>query len=46
MPENDDMQRFDALLDAMLTKPGPDPKVKQEPHPEPEEGDLREGDGD
>ena len=38
--------RFDALLDAMLTKPGPDSKVKQEPHPEPEDGDLREGDGD
>lgn len=46
MPENDDMQRFDALLDAMLTKLEPDPKVKQEPHPEPKEGDLRDGDGD
>ena len=24
MPETDETQRFDALLEAMLTKPGPD----------------------
>lgn len=24
MPDPDETQRFDALLDAMLTKPGPD----------------------
>lgn len=35
MPETDETQRFDALLEAMLTKPGPDD--------EPEAG---EGEGD
>ena len=43
MPDPDETQRFDALLNAMLTKPGPDPKVKPEAAPEPEE-DLREED--
>jgi hypothetical protein len=32
MPESNETQRFDRLLDAMLTKPGPDasPETSQE----------------
>lgn len=39
MPETVDMQRFDALLDAMLTKP--EPVVQSEPE---REGDTPEQD--
>ena len=35
MPETEETQRFDALLTAMLTKPGPD----DEPKPESDGGD-------
>ena len=35
MPETEETQRFDALLEAMLTKPGPDD--------EPEAGENDEG---
>lgn len=40
MPETEDTQRFDCLLDAMVNKPPLDVKPKDEP---PEE-DLREDD--
>lgn len=40
MPETDDRQRFDRLLDAMVKKPPLDVKPKDEPSEE----DLREGD--
>ena len=30
MPETDETQRFDALLEAMLTKPGPDDEPEAE----------------
>jgi hypothetical protein len=40
MPESEDTQRFDRLLDAMLTKPPLDVKPKDEPS----EDDLREDD--
>lgn len=42
MPETDDRQRFDRLLDAMVNKPPLDVKSKDEP---PEE-DLRGDDAD
>lgn len=38
MPETDDRQRFDRLLDAMVHKPPLDAKPKEEPTEE----DLRE----
>lgn len=37
MPDSDEKQRFDALLDAMLTKPGPDEAPAQEPDEEAED---------
>ncbi|WP_439476391.1 hypothetical protein [Brevundimonas sp.] len=40
MPETDDRQRFDRLLDAMVKKPPLDVKPKDEPTEE----DLREDD--
>jgi hypothetical protein len=40
MPETDDRQRFDRLLDAMVNKPPLDVKPKDEPAEE----DLREDD--
>lgn len=40
MPETDDRQRFDRLLDAMVNKPPLDVKLKDEPTEE----DPREGD--
>lgn len=42
MPETEDTQRFDALLDAMVNKP---PLVVN-PKDEPSEEDLREDDAD
>lgn len=40
MPESNDTQRFDALLDAMLTKP----PLEEVSYKEPPEDDPREGD--
>lgn len=43
MPETDDRQRFDRLLDAMVNKPPLEPKVQ--PHDEPQDDDdKREAD--
>ncbi|MDP3802835.1 MAG: hypothetical protein U1C74_30045 [Phenylobacterium sp.] len=42
MPETDDTQRFDRLLDAMVNKPPLDVKPKDEPGEE----DLREDEAD
>lgn len=43
MPESDDAQRFDRLLEAMVTKPPLDVGQKEEPEAE---DDLREDDAD
>ncbi|MDO9588124.1 MAG: hypothetical protein Q7J13_09335 [Brevundimonas sp.] len=42
MPESEDTQRFDRLLDAMVNKPPLEVKTKDEPS----EDDLREEDSD
>lgn len=43
MPESDDTQRFDRLLDAMVNKPPLDVADKEPPA---DAGDLREDDDD
>jgi hypothetical protein len=43
MPDPDETQRFDALLDAMLTKPGPDSPSEDL---ETDQDDVKDGEDD